>query len=274
MIKSKNFWVATIALAIIPLLSIDIAQHYVDWQKEVREELIYAVQDVYSFTKEQKTALLDKVFERNETLTFLFYTKIFCSILLLLLSIYFFRLYKKEKLVNPFKSVAVCVIVIAFFLSGKILSVIMFSTNDKTNFLTLPANEYSFQNLYDQNFKGKVVYVDFWGTTCGPCLAEFRDFTKPLKERYKTNKDINYLYISRGNKYLWKQQIDKYGIDGYHVFLEDEQYDELYKASTKDTNVLMPHYLIIDKQGKVAITSAKHPSDKDSLYAQLDKYLQ
>jgi len=37
--------------------------------------------------------------------------------------------------------------------------------------------------------------------------------------------------------------------------------------------VLMPHYLIINKNGTIAEPNAKQPSNEDSLYVQLDKYL-
>jgi hypothetical protein len=37
--------------------------------------------------------------------------------------------------------------------------------------------------------------------------------------------------------------------------------------------VLMPRYLIIDKKGGIVETNASLPSSRNSLYAQLDKYL-
>ncbi|QOG02032.1 hypothetical protein [Flavobacterium sp. MDT1-60] len=219
MIKSKYFWLAAIMIAIIPVLGIDITQHYLDWQKEVREELITVVQDLYSFNKQQKANILDKVFERNQTLMFLIYLKSFVILILLSCSFYFFKLYKKQqrpKLLKPLFyiiAIIVCFTLTKFFLINRI------TTNENIKFLTINPSASSFQQLYNDNFKGKVVYVDFWGTTCGPCLQEFRNFTKPLKDKYKQRGDIKYLYIGQGNKYLWHEQIKKYNIEGYHILL-------------------------------------------------------
>ncbi len=273
MIKSRYFWIAAIMVAVIPLLSIDIAQHYLDWQNEVREELITVVQNVYSFDKQQKATILDKVFERNQTLTFLIYIKCFSILVLLALSFFFFRLYKQQQSPNFLTPFLYTVTLISCFILIKIFLVNRVNTNGNIQILTLSPETSSFQTLYNENFKGKVVYVDFWGTTCGPCLQEFRDFTKPLKDKYKLRRDISYLYVAQGNKYLWHKQIKKYKVEGTHVFVNLNQYESLYMQSTNDSIVLMPHYLIIDKKGIIVERNAKQPSDRDSLYAQLDKYL-
>jgi thiol-disulfide isomerase/thioredoxin len=273
MIKSRYFWLAAIAIAIIPILSIDIAQHYLDWQKEVREELIVLVQGLYSFNKQQKAKLLDKVFERNQTLMFLIYVKSFVILILLVFSFYFTKIYKRQESPKISKPFFYTLIFVACFTSIKIFLVNRINTNENIKFLTINPNASSFQQLYNDNFKGKVLYVDFWGTTCGPCLQEFRDFTKPLKDKYRDRDNIRYLYIAQGNEYLWHEQIKKYKVEGSHVFVNEKQYDKLYKQSTNDSTVLMPHYLIIDKTGRIVEPNAKQPSDGDSLYFQLDKYL-
>lgn len=272
-IQSKNFWLGAILIAIVPLLAIDIMQHYLDWQKEVREELIVVVQNLYSFDRQQKAAILDKVLERNQTLMFLFYVKSASIILLLVSGFYFFKCYWKERKPKLLKPLFYTIILMACFTLSKIFIVNRINTNENIKFLELDPGISSLQQLYNDNFRGEVVYVDFWGTTCGPCLQEFRDFTKPLKSRYKQRDDIEYLYISQGNEYLWQEQIRKYNIEGHHVFINETQYEKLYRQSTKDSAILMPHYLIIDKRGSIAVRDAKRPSDKDSLYFELDKYL-
>lgn len=273
MIKSRYFWIASIMVAVIPLFSIDIAQHHLDWQKEVREELITVVQNVYSFDTQQKATILDKVFERNQTLTFLIYIKCFSILVMLALCFYFFRIYKLQQRPNFLKPFLYNITLISCFILIKIFLVNRVNTNGNIQILTLSPETSSFQTLYNENFKGKVVYVDFWGTTCGPCLQEFRDFTKPLKDKYKLRRDISYLYVAQGNEYLWHEQIKKYNVEGTHLFVNQNQYESLYKQSTNDSIVLMPHYLIIDKKGNIVERNAKQPSDRDSLYAQLDKYL-
>ena len=275
MIKFASFWMAAICLAIIPLMVIDISQHYLDWKLEVREEIITVVQNVYSFDRQQKAAILDKVFERNQTLTFLIYGKTFLSLILLGSSFYFFRLYRKQKetgLLKPFFS---AVALALFFMLIKIYGINPLDTNHAIQFLNPDPDELTIEGIYNHNFKGKILYIDFWGTTCGPCLQEFRDFTQPLKDRYKSRNDIAYLYVAQGNKYLWKEQIKKYKVEGFHAFVNENQYEKLYRQSTKDSAgiILMPRYVIVNKAGNIVETNARQPDTRSVLYNQLDKYL-
>ncbi len=275
MIRSKTFWIGALLLACIPLLLIDIAQHYLAWQTEVWDQIIYAVQDVYNFSKEQKATVLDKAFDRNQALTLLIVFKSFFSLLFLVAGIYMLRKFVKNNRAGFLKPLLSGIGLAVILLGWKYLWVIVLDKPQGAKFISSGAGVTSFQKLITDNFKGKVVYVDFWGTTCGPCLAEFENFTHPLKTKYKSNSNIAYLYISRGNRYLWKQQIEKYGIDGEHLFLADKEYDNLYhNAINNDTAmVFMPRYLIADKTGKVVLNDAKHPSDEKQLYKQLDSCL-
>ncbi len=275
MIRSKNFWVGAVLFSIIPLLLIDISVHVIDWKKDVREEVITLVHNSDTYTQSQKTEALDTLLEREKTLNFLLYVKSFLCLLLLSLSIYYFKKYRRQREQPVWKPIAFTVALAACFLAVKIIVVTQTSNSSKIKILNFEPSEYSFMGLYDKNFKGKVVYVDFWGTTCGPCLQEFRNSTKPLKEKYKSEQGLAFLYVSQGNEYLWKKQIEKYNVEGHHVFVDNEQYDKLYKKAVNDSGTLitMPRYLIINKKGEIVVTDAKRPSEKDSLYIELDKYL-
>lgn len=266
---------AAICLAVIPLLAIDIVQHSIDWKKEVREELITVVQDVYAFNRQEKAAILDKVFERNQTLGFLIYGKSISAIILLGLGLYFIRLYRGQWRPGSWRPALSIVTLMIMFVLVKVYVINPLQTNRHIRFVSLSPGEISFDSLYQQRFKGKVLYIDFWGTTCGPCLQQFRNFNKFLKARYKSRNDISYLYVAQGNKYLWRQQVQKYEVEGTHVFTDAKQYEQLYRHASMDSTgvITMPRYIIIDKNGHIAETNARQPADRDSLYTQLDKYL-
>lgn len=276
MIKSKFFWIGAILLAIIPFLIMDIPKHYVDWVRDVHDETIDAVQDVYHLNKKQKAETLEQIFESNKRLMAMVYIKAFLAIVLLSVCIYCFIKYRKQGRSTFWQPFVVTIILVAITISLKTYSWYSFSGNEKIRLLNLAETDTTLENIYCKYFIGKVVYVDFWGTTCGPCLNEFRSFTKPLKEKYQDRKDIAYLYICGGHKFVWKQQLTKFDIEGSHVFLDMEQYDKLYRKSikgNKDSLILMPRYLIIDKHGKIVETNAPQPSEINSISTVLSKYL-
>jgi thiol-disulfide isomerase/thioredoxin len=276
MIRSKYFWAGAILLAVIPLLVIDIPKHYIDWQRDVHDEMILVAQNSYAYTTQQKAEILDGILAANKSLMALMYIKGFVSFLLFCFSIYFFRRYFINQNKSPWKAVLSGALLLILTTAAKLYSWTGFDGNEKIRLLTETTADSTLTNIYNANFKGKVVYVDFWGTTCLPCLEEFKNFTRSLKEKYKDRSDIAYLYICGGRRLLWKQQLQKFDIEGYHIFLGAEGYADLYRravSGSKDIIITMPRYLIIDKTGKIAETDAPRPSDKGSIYSKLDKYL-
>jgi thiol-disulfide isomerase/thioredoxin len=264
MIRSKFFWLAAVLLAAIPLLVMDIPGHYVDWTREVHDEMIVTVHDQY------------KLLEANNSLMAKMYLKSFGAVVLLGLSIYFFISYRKQGLASLFKAAGLTFSLMLLTVGIKIFAWTSFGGSDKIKLLDLSPTDTTLTALHRAHFKGKVVYVDFWGTTCGPCLEEFRNFTKPLKAKYNNRSDIAYLYIAGGNKLLWKQQIQKLNVQGSHLFINQVEYARLYRSAVnggRDIMVTMPRYLILDKTGKIVDSDAPRPSNKDSLIFELNKYL-
>lgn len=133
-----------------------------------------------------------------------------------------------------------------------------------------PVDEYhSFADiLRHPDLKGKVVYVDYWHTGCGPCLEEF-EFLPALKEKFKERKDLAFLYLGKdrsvpGERFRWKKMIEKKKLSGDHYFMSNEKYDELWNETVNDTTIIQafPHYLIVDRNGRIINNNAPRPSDK------------
>ncbi len=59
--NSRNFWIGTLSLAIIPLLLIDVAHHWVDWTKDVHNEIINLAYHQEVFNTAEKTSILDNI---------------------------------------------------------------------------------------------------------------------------------------------------------------------------------------------------------------------
>lgn len=105
------------------------------------------------------------------------------------------------------------------------------------------------------DYRGKLVYVDVWASWCGPCVREI-PYAEKLQEELK-GKDIIFLCVSVDeNENSWKNIVKQKNIGGTHV----RSYNEANNVSTLYNIDGIPHYLIIDKNGKIVDNNAKRPS--------------
>lgn len=143
-----------------------------------------------------------------------------------------------------------------------------------------PTNNEENYNLQDekgkkvslQSFKGKVVYVDFWASWCGPCRA-MMPFSKSLHESLteKEKKGIVFLYISIDeNMDAWKKAKKDLGIQGVNYISPGNWQSKIARAL--DINSI-PRYMIMDKKGNIVIDDAPRPNEPQ-LMEMLRKYLQ
>lgn len=119
-----------------------------------------------------------------------------------------------------------------------------------------------------KDLKGKVVYIDFWASWCGPCRLEM-PYARQLQEENQ-GKDIVFLYISVDeDRTSWLKTIQAERLDGTHVWVKGTE-NSISKAYGING---IPHYILIDRQGRIISNNASRPSSK-SIQSDLDASLQ
>ena len=97
-----------------------------------------------------------------------------------------------------------------------------------------------------KDYKGKVVFIDFWNTWCSPCRSAIQQM-KPMK-RTLDGKDVEFVYLastsSPENEYAGMIP----SMHGHHYRLSERQYESLLR---KWNFTGIPSYLIIGKDGMV-----------------------
>lgn len=122
-----------------------------------------------------------------------------------------------------------------------------------------PAPDFTLKDAYGKEvslsaFKGKVVYIDFWGVTCGPCISDITHYAQKLHEKYRSKEAVFISVCIDADEKEWKAALKKYKMDD-QVNLLAEGGDE--DPAVKKYNVTsIPHYFLIGKDGRIISNTA------------------
>lgn len=135
----------------------------------------------------------------------------------------------------------------------------------------VPAPAFSLKNLDGKqiqlsDYRGKVVFIDFWASWCVPCIAEFK-YVPELKAALK-GKDIVFLYVSLDDKTeAWQKSAIKLLPGEQHLWAPGAFTGDIAKAY-QITGI--PRYVVVDRAGLIYDLSPPRPSSGE----QLIQYLQ
>ncbi len=117
------------------------------------------------------------------------------------------------------------------------------------------------------DYRGKIIIIDFWATWCGPCLASFPGMKKAV-EKYENDSWVKFLFINTWERVeeKTKNAADFIAKNDYpfHVLMdEDNKVIEKYKVSG------IPTKFIIDAQGNIRFKSIGFEGSDDKLVEEL-----
>jgi thiol-disulfide isomerase/thioredoxin len=127
----------------------------------------------------------------------------------------------------------------------------------RKNFPTEEKSAYELSNSYDATifkeliapFKGKILLVDFWATTCGPCVYNIKQ-SKQLREKYKNSQDVEFIFITPD---------DLSPENAYNNFVKEQELIHTYRIKADHYHYLrqlfrfngIPRYVLVDKEGRI-----------------------
>ena len=113
-------------------------------------------------------------------------------------------------------------------------------------------------------YRGRILYVDFWGTWCGPCKIDLKNFTHPLHQAL-ADLPVTYLYLCNGSTVeAWRSTIVEYNLSAEHCI-----HYNLPAAQQKAVEDYLqvhhfPTYIIFDRDGKRVTTPDNEPKPYNS----------
>lgn len=132
-------------------------------------------------------------------------------------------------------------------------------TDNSNNKVNINATTYSnklpegkatdiFKNIINSH-KGKILFIDFWATTCGPCVFTIKQM-KDTRKQYKKDPNFEFVFITDESQSP---------IASYDKFVKEQELENIYRLPTDDYNRLrqlfkfngIPRYIVVDKKGEV-----------------------
>ena len=107
-----------------------------------------------------------------------------------------------------------------------------------------------FRNII-KNHPGKVLFVDFWATSCGPCRGGI-EATADLRKKYKNHPEFQFIYISsqkESPKPTYDEYVEKHLKGEACYYVTETEFNYLRQLFHFNG---IPHYELVEKDGSIS----------------------
>lgn len=119
-------------------------------------------------------------------------------------------------------------------------------------------------------YKGKIIYMDVWGTWCQPCVQAIK--ASPTMKDAVKDYDVVYLYFEYGSpESVWKSAIADLNLikpNYVHYQLPSEQQEAVIKYLGVDG---FPSYFLFDKNGNMESLDRSHIGDTEGFKKKIEE---
>ncbi|MCH5214051.1 MAG: TlpA family protein disulfide reductase [Muribaculaceae bacterium] len=110
------------------------------------------------------------------------------------------------------------------------------------------------------DLKGKVTYIDFWATWCGPCVKQI-PYLEKLVEKMKGNPDVAFVSISSDvDRNAWLEKLKRDNPSWPQYLLDGEDAEKFFTAMNING---IPRFIILNADGSIANADAIRPSEAE-----------
>ncbi|UJH92108.1 TlpA family protein disulfide reductase [Antarcticibacterium sp. 1MA-6-2] len=105
-----------------------------------------------------------------------------------------------------------------------------------------------FYDIADQ-YRGKILFIDFWATSCGPCVATIKEM-KGIRKTHENNPDIEFVFIT---------DEAQSPLEYYNKFTKEQEMTNIHRVNTDTYNRFrqlfqfngIPRYVVLNKKGEL-----------------------